>query len=151
MTFIFICFFCCTPLPVPRQFVNAFTIEASFDQTWEAVIESFADLQMPIQNSEKVSGQITTDWVKCTGQESLDYCDCGELGSMAEENRRAKISVIVKKITENSCEMTANFKFEQNCTNLEGTKRYIRKCESTGRLETKMYEMVKSKVQKQKP
>jgi len=137
-------------MPVPRQFENAFIIEASFDRTWAAVNESFADLQWPIQDSEKTSGQITTDWIKCVGQESLGYCECGELGLIAEENLRVKILVILKISTENSCEMMDNFTFEQICSNLEGTKHFIRKCVSTGRLETKLYEMVNSKVQKQK-
>ena len=151
MTFIFFCYFGCTPLPVPRQSVNTFTIKAPFDQGWKAAIESFADLQLPIQNSEKTLGRITTDWVKFTGQISMGYCYCGEMGLMVEENHRGKFVVILKKTSENSCEMTANSTFEQNCTNLDGTKHYKRKCVSTGKLETKLYEMVQSKAQKRKP
>ena len=67
MTFIFFCYFGCTPLPVPRQSVNTFTIKAPFDQGWKAAIESFADLQLPIQNSEKTLGRITTENVCLRG------------------------------------------------------------------------------------
>jgi len=151
MTFIFICYFGCAPLPVPRQIVQTFTIKAPFNQGWEAVIESFADFLLPIQNSEKASGRITTDWVKFTSQVSMDYCYFGELGLMVEKNRRGKFLVTLKKTAENSCEITTNFSFEQNYTNLEGTKHYNRKGVSTGKLETKMYEMIKSKVRERKP
>lgn len=156
MIFIFICYFGCTSLPVPRQpvprqIVRTFTIEAPFDQGWKALIESFDYLQLPIQNSEKASGRITTDWIKFTSQVSMDYSYLEELGLLVEENRRGKFLVTLKKTAENSCEMTTIFTFEQNYTNREGTKQYTKKCKSTGKLETKIYEMVKSKVKKRKP
>ena len=151
MTFIFTCYFGCAPLPVPRQIVKTFTIKAPFDQGWKAAIETFADLQLPIQDSEKAFGRITTDWVKFTCQVSMDYCYFGELGLMVEEYRRGKFLVALKKTAENSCEMTTNFTFEQNYTNLEGTKHFKKKGVSTGKLEAKMYEMIKSKVQQRKP
>jgi len=55
---------------------KSFLIEAPFDKIWEAIIETFAELQLPIQNMEKASGLITTDWIDFKGQTNEDYCDC---------------------------------------------------------------------------
>jgi len=57
----------CATAPPPRQIQNSFPIEGEFDKVWTAIIETFSDLQLPIENIEKASGLITTDWIDFTG------------------------------------------------------------------------------------
>lgn len=55
--------FGCGTAPAPRQIQNSFPLPYPFEATWQAVIETFADLNLPILNMEKASGLITTDWI----------------------------------------------------------------------------------------
>ncbi len=137
----------CATAPVPRQITNSFSIDKSFDLVWQATIESFAMLQLPIQNMEKDSGLITTDWISFMGQKNTDYCDCGGLGMSIERSRAGRFNVFVKKISENSCEVKVNCIYEQTYEETLIDTIYKRKCVSTGKLETDMFELIKSKIE----
>lgn len=147
----FVCLFliACATAPVPRQIVNTFPIEKSFDLVWQAVIESFAELQLPIQNMEKDSGLITTDWIDFKGQKNTDYCDCGGLGINVERSRNGRFNVFVKNISKNSCEIKVNCIYQQTIqpvTAKAWDAISTRKCISTGKLEKDMFELIKSKL-----
>lgn len=142
-------FISCATAPAPRMIVDTFLIEKHFDLVWQAVIESFAELQLPIQNMEKASGLITTDWIDFTGQKNTDYCDCGGLGANLEFSRTGKFNVFVKKISENSYEIKVNCMYQQTHQFPPGKKRQSkvrRKCVSTGKLESDMFNLIKSKL-----
>lgn len=145
VTVLFISFLAaCASAPAPRTIVNSFAIEADYDAVWSALIETFAELQLPIENMEKDSGLITTDWIEFTGQTNEGYCDCGGLGINIEVNRLGKFNVFVKKVTENSSEMTVNCMYEQTIRFGDTVNR--RKCISTGNLEQEMRDLVTSKI-----
>jgi len=135
----------CAVAPQPRQIQKSFPIEGEFDKVWSAIIETFSELQLPIENMEKASGLITTDWIDFTGQSNEDYCDCGGLGINMEVNRLGKFNVFLKKVTENACEIKVNCIFQQTIE--FGDTRSTRKCVSTGNLEAEMYRLVKSKLE----
>jgi hypothetical protein len=137
-------FMSCATAPPPRQITNAFQIENSHDAVWQALIETFAELNLPIQNMEKDSGLIVTDWIDFTGQTNEDYADCGGLGINIEVNRVGKFNVFVKKITENTCEIKVNTMYEQ--TMKFGDSLYKRKCNSTGKLEAEIFNLIKTKI-----
>ena len=145
-------FISCATAPAPRQIVKAFTIEASFDEIWQAVIESFADMNLPIMNIEKDSGLITTDWeIYPRGKAGNVYCDCGGLGLNVEIERRGRFNVFVKRLTENSCELKVNCIYNQTIqpAMAKGSTGITRRnCVSTGKLEAEMFELVKSKIGK---
>ena len=134
----------CASAPAPRTIVNSFAIDAGYDSVWSALIETFAELQLPIDNMEKDSGLVTTDWIEFTGQTNEGYCDCGGLGINIEVNRLGKFNVFMKKVTEDSCQMTVNCMYEQTIRFGDTTSR--RKCISTGNLEQEMYNLVVSKL-----
>lgn len=140
----------CATAPVPRQIVKAFTIEAPFDEVWQAVIESFADMNLPIANMEKDSGLITTDWeIYPRGKAGNVYCDCGGLGLNVEIERRGRFNVFVRRLTEYSCELKVNCIYNQTIQPAlakGSTGITSRNCISTGKLEAEMFEMVKSKL-----
>lgn len=139
-------FYGCATAPVPRQIVNTFPIEKPFDDVWQAVIESFAELQLPIENMEKDSGLITTDWIDFTGQKNTDYCDCGGLGMNIEVNRVGKFNVFVKKTSGDSCEIQINCMYQQTIRDALSEITTKRKCVSTGNLEAEMFNLIKSKL-----
>lgn len=135
----------CAKPPAPRTIENSFTVNSDYDSAWSALVETFAELQLPIDNMEKDSGLITTDWIEFTGQTNEGYCDCGGLGINIEINRLGKFNVFMKKDTENSCKMTVNSQWEQ--TYRFGDDVYKRKCVSTGKLEREIFDIVTKKLE----
>jgi len=135
----------CGYAPAPRQIVSSFPIDKPFDTVWSAVIEVFAELQLPIQTLEKDSGLIVSDWISLIGQDNNGYCDCGKLVMLDEVERVGKFNVFVKKTSENSCEIKINSQFQQSYVDLDHII-YKRNCVSTGKLEAEIYNMVKEKV-----
>ena len=137
---------------VPKQKVKDLTIEAPFDEVWQAVIESFADMNAPIMKMEKKSGRITTDWIEYPmGVEGKKYCKCSIIYPEAEIKREGKFNVSVKRITDSSykikvkCTFRITYeKFDTSGRNLQLT----RKCSSAGKLEADMFELIKAKVGK---
>ena len=47
--------------PAPRSVENARTYNASYDQVWDATINAVAEMNLPIDELEKVSGIISFD------------------------------------------------------------------------------------------
>ena len=140
----------CATAPAPRQIVKAFTIESSLDDVWIAVIDTFAEMNLPIANMEKDSGLITTDWeIYPRGKAGNVYCDCGGLGLNVEIERRGRFNVFVKRLTENSCELKVNCIYNRTIQPAfaKGSDGITsRNCISTGKLEAMMFEIVKSKL-----
>ena len=141
----------CATAPAPRTITSAFPIEASFDDVWAGVIDSFAEMNLPIANMEKDSGLITTDWITYPlGKAGKVYCDCGGLGLNVEISREGRFNVFLRKIDGNSCELKVNCLFSQRIQPVmaEGATGITRRnCVSTGKLEADMFEMVKSKLE----
>jgi len=138
---------CTGTAPAPRQIVKAFPIEAPFDEVWQALIESFAELQLPIQNMEKDSGLISTDWIDFTGQKNTDYADCGKHRfGIKEGSRSGRFNVFVKRTSDNSCEVKVNCMYRWTLVSLMGEFAERRSCISTGNLEAEMFELIKSKL-----
>jgi hypothetical protein len=137
-------FVSCATAPKPREIINSFPIEKPYDAVWQAVVETFAELQLPIMNMEKDSGLIVTDWIDFTGQKNTDYCDCGGLGINIEVNRVGKFNVFVKKVTDNSCEAKINTMYQQTIKFSDVISK--RKCVSTGNLEAQFYKLVNDKL-----
>lgn len=60
--------------PTPH---NAVEVSASFGKTWDALIDQFADRNIPIKTIERASGLIATDPLR-VGESLLDAADCGK-------------------------------------------------------------------------
>jgi hypothetical protein len=135
----------CATAPVARQIQNSFPIDQPFEKVWQAVIETFADLSLPILNMEKVSGLIVTDWISFQGQkDESGYCSCGKAGfPFGEMSREGKFNLYVKKVAD-VCEIKLNSTFEVIFAYQE--QRTRRACVSTGKLEKEIYELVLSKT-----
>lgn len=136
---------CGTP-PAPRTIVNSFPINASFEKVWPAIIEIFAEMNLPIMNMAKDSGLIVTDFISFRGQDNTrGYCDCGTTRfPMTETDRRGKFNIFVKKTADDSVEMKVNAIFEKVAgynNQYETTA-----CVSTGKLEAEIYKRVSEKI-----
>ena len=141
----YIFLYCYTPSPTPRIIQNSFPIDRPFDNVWIALIETFVEMNMPIDNMEKDSGLIATDWIDFKGQTNEEYCDCGSPGIGIEVNRQGKINIFVKKITQNSCEIKVSCLFQQKREFADSTT-HTRSCVSTGNLERQIFELIISKT-----
>src|SRR2546429_5928198 len=62
-----------TTTAAPR---SAMAVNASFDRTWTAVIDVFADRNVPIRTLDRTSGFVATDELR-VGSEGADWADCG--------------------------------------------------------------------------
>jgi uncharacterized lipoprotein len=136
----------CAKVPVARQIQSSFPMDKPFEATWQAVIEVFAELKLPISNIEKVSGLIVTDWISFKGQANeTGYCDCGTVGfPFSETDRHGKFNVYVKKTGEATCEVKVNSVFEMVSSYQEATK--STNCVSTGKLEADIYKRIQEKL-----
>jgi len=141
-------FWSCTTAPVPRIIVNAFPIGGSFDSVWQAVIETFAESMLPIENMEKDSGLITTGWISFPGQTNEGDCDCGKLGMYVEQSREGKFNVFVKRIDADNQEVKITCSYQQKYYLAidEDRQTLTRKCLSTGNLEAKLFGLIRSKA-----
>ena len=83
---------CATAPPPAVTTHRQLEYDASFEEAWDAVIEAFAEHNIPIDNMEKDSGIITTDWFPS----SKDEMDCGSAGFLGyDRNRKARFNVFV--------------------------------------------------------
>jgi len=142
---VFVFLYSCATAPKARVIQNSFPIDASYDTVWSALIETFAEMQFPIDNMEKDSGLIVTDWINIRGEGNEGCCDCGGLGVNTEVSREAKFNVFVKKVSENSCEVKVNCQFQQGYRFGDGPI-YVRECVSTGNLEGRIFDSVETKT-----
>jgi len=136
----------CATVPEPREIVSSFPVNKPMEAVWQAVIETFAELNLPILNMEKVSGLITTDWISFRGQkDEVGYCSCGKARfPLSEVDRQGKFNVYVKKINDDSCEMKVNSVFEKTAAYENTIEKST--CVSTGKLEAEIYRLVNNKL-----
>jgi hypothetical protein len=128
------------PPPVaPRPVVP---IAASFDHTWNAVIDIFADNSIPIQSMERASGFIVSREMSPIPDDS--WADCGSGGINTVRLRAASFNVVVRgDSTSSSVRITTRFvgtvQFADNVRTTE--------CSSNGIWERALEKKVKSKAE----
>jgi hypothetical protein len=63
--------------PAPAATRTAAVVAAPSSSTWEAVIDVFAERNIPIRTMERASGFIATEQLGVDERESLQWADCG--------------------------------------------------------------------------
>lgn len=63
-------------MPAPR---DAAAVGAGFDETWNAVIDHFADDNIPIATIEKASGIVATARLRVGAQDAQRWANCGAM------------------------------------------------------------------------
>lgn len=81
------------PPPAPR---TGTAVTAGTHRTWDAVIEVFAERNIPISNMERASGFISTDQLAVDPQSGKAYADCGLIMGMPIPADRATYNVLVR-------------------------------------------------------
>jgi len=139
---ILLIFACAGIRPQIHQFENKEIIEGSFDKIWSAIIETFAEKNIPISTMEKVSGFIATEEMKF----SSSYADCGSspvgIKLTFWKDPLGKFNVFVKMISENkfNITITANYRITGNGN--------VQNCTSTGELEIWFMATLREKLSK---
>ena len=132
----------CTKPPVPTVFESNLVYERDFDAVWTAVIEAFADNSWSIDNMEKDSGFIATDWMSGNNRSPV-LADCGkDLYGAAEGvlgEILLKFNVFVKSVS-------GGTEMRVNCTFKTPPDRGGKTCLSKGTLEARLMDTVAVKL-----
>lgn len=140
-----VCAVGCATMPKPRLIDDTVSLSAPYDQVWEGVIETLAELNMPIDNMEKASGPVTIDWMSLVGTGNKEYCDCGGIGIASEKSREGKFNIFVKTDkASGGTTVKGNAMYRQVRSFLDASSAVD--CVSTGILEAKLHEKVKEKL-----
>ncbi len=105
----------------------------SFTEAWDLAVGEFASRGWTIDNLERDSGIITSEWVSTEGDLYPSYRDCGSPGLRANlSNYRGRFTVVVRE-TDNgvSVEVTTDWEVTKSTSSSIG----IAECFSTGLLE----------------
>jgi len=127
--------------PKSHTFEKSMRTDGTFDQTWSAVIEVFADRNWAIQNMEKDSGLITTDWMSLGSDSS--FADCGGSGIASVAKREIRFNVLVRE-EESGARITVNATFRELRT-FDNQVAYV-DCTSTGNVEQLVHELVETSL-----
>ena len=86
----------CATAPVARDFENlAEYPEASFSEVWDLVIDVFGDRNWAIDNLERESGIIATDWM---ATDDPSYQDCGGSGIFGSpQTHMGRFNIVVRE------------------------------------------------------
>ena len=130
----------CATAPVARQFDRTATFPgADFDAVWNAVIDLFGEEGWAIDNMEKDSGLITTDWM--TADES--YLACGSSGLAGEYGHMGRFNVVARE-QGGGVSLTVNTSWRVTRRLLDVNA--VRECLSTGVLERVVHDQVTLRI-----
>ncbi|MXW66222.1 MAG: hypothetical protein F4Z72_04300 [Gemmatimonadales bacterium] len=126
----------CAAPPQLHDFDNSFTVQAPLDDAWEAVIDAFGESLWPIEEMERASGFISTDWVRITTAQLVAGMDCGRAqGLGSTEGHMARFNVVVREQAVGETEITVNTSLRANRVALSGGITDVVTCTSRGTIE----------------
>lgn len=94
----------CASAPQLHDYDNTFTLQASLDDTWEAVIDVFGESNWPIDQMERASGFISTDWLRAEDH----HLDCGGSGITVTNRHQVRFNLTVREIRPGEAQLTVN-------------------------------------------
>jgi hypothetical protein len=127
----------CVTAPTVHEFQKTWTMPGSFDQTWTATVQLFAENGWPIATLARDSGIIVSDWVDI-GTEG-NFTDCGSAPLAVALQREAKFNVFIRDAaTGPTLTVNANFRelrsFNQQTVYAD--------CTSMGVLEAQLHDQI---------
>ena len=128
----------CASTGTMREFESTATYPgASFGEVWDSVIDIFGDRLWAIDNMERDSGIITTDWMLDT---NVSYQDCGSAGTFGSDNNHmGRFNIVVREQpTGTSMRVTTTWRVTRN-SDLDSSSSLV-DCFSTGVLEREIHE-----------
>ena len=139
-----LCFASCATPPQIHEFQKTWTVPSSFDKTWSATVQLFAEHGWPIDTLEKDSGIIVSDWIQLNGSESAAFVDSGNAGLAYVRSREAKFNVFIQNEGANPS-LTVNTNFREQWTFDQQV--WYQECTSLGVLEARLHEEIVNLVQ----
>jgi hypothetical protein len=131
----------CATAPVARQIDRQVNLPGvDFDDAWNAVIDLFGERNWTIDNMEKASGFITSDWM---GTSTGTYVDCGSPGIGADQNHRGRFNVVVRE-GNGGVSVTVNTTWQ--ATRVLMGERGAIECVSTGLLEREVHGEIRRRL-----
>jgi hypothetical protein len=131
---------CATP-PKVHQFDRSVLLSgASFDATWNQIIDVFGERNWPISNMEKASGFINTDWMRVPN--STRYMDCGSPGMNIDTNPQGRFNIVVRE--DGGTRVTINTLWRT--TRGMGQTQWLEDCTSTGVLEGQIHSELRTRL-----
>jgi hypothetical protein len=107
----------------------------TFDEAWEAAIDTFEELRLPIDNLERASGVVTTDWILL--DDADEYMDCPD---DASRNAEGRFNVFLREIGDGvRVTVNASYQAEDDTERRHG-------CESNGDYEDLILRRIRSKA-----
>jgi uncharacterized lipoprotein len=132
----------CATAPVARNFASLADYPgATFAEVWDLVIDVFGDRNWAIDNLERASGIITTDWMRA---DNVSYQDCGSPGFLSSHSdHMGRFNVVVRETDEGvSIRVTTSWE----ATRSSDDDISIVECLSTGVLERELHEDVRERL-----
>lgn len=127
--------------PQSRKVNTTASVTAPYEQTWEAVIDLFSERNWAIQNMDRDSGLITTDWMSL-GSEAKTFADCGGSGLATVRETAVRFNVRVKPADdETSVAVNATFRQQRVFDN----NSFIVDCTSMGAVEALIHREVEQR------
>lgn len=135
---------CMATAPVAREFDRTAAIPgADFNRVWDSVIDLFGERTWAIDNMERASGLIVTDWMNA-GDRGADIMDCGRPGGLAvDSSPSVRFNVVVRE-GEGTPTLTVNTNM-RTLRGLGNNQAFV-DCLSTGVLEREVHEEVMRRV-----
>ena len=132
----------CASGPIARDFDDVADYRgASFTEVWDLVINVLHDRNWVIDNLERDSGIIATDWMRDV---DVSYEDCGSAGFRASDSdHTGRVDVAVRETDDGvSITVTTSWQAVRNSSSSIG----IVQCLSTGILERELHEEVRRQL-----
>lgn len=139
-----LCLVSCATAPQVHEFQKTWTVQSSYDKTWSATVQLFAEHGWPISTLEKDSGIIVSDWVRLNAAEAAEFADSGNSGLAYVRSREAKFNVFIQDAG-SSPSLTVNTSFREQRS--FDTQVWYQECTSLGVLEAKVYGEIVSRVE----
>lgn len=134
----------CATTPEPRQFDRQIVVDADFATVWDALVEMFGERVWVIDNLDRESGIVTTDWM-LANDEAHSYMDCGSGFFDSDRDHVFRFNVILREsgsetsVTVNSAHRTTRYPLGEEPGELVT-------CVSTGVLERMIHEDLRERV-----
>lgn len=113
---------------------------ADTDEVWTAVVELFSERGWSIDNMERASGIITTDWMSVSNG---SYLDCGGSGIAVESGHVGSFNVFIREQDEApTLAVNTSWRAQRSFGGTTG----VVECVSTGVLEREIHEEVAQRV-----
>jgi hypothetical protein len=124
--------------PKEHHVNKATKLRSDYDSTWSAVIDAFSERDWTIENMEKDSGLITTDWMNA-GEEGEQFADCGNSPLAGKGPIQVRFNVRVKE-DDGGTSVTVNTRFRRRLS--AGGSSNMVDCTSRGVVETMVHNEV---------